>query len=106
MSIAASLRVRRKAYILYLPGVRKSLDAFLTSQDIKNRTAAIYFLEGTRQHGWTKPYYMWVDCESPENFNNVTAKGIWSERVLWTEPEKPFAGNAATNAWCCLRLLT
>ena len=84
---------------------RDSLEAFLTSMEVKQRVAAIYFLDGTKEHGWTKPYYMWVDCESPEDFENVTARGNWEEVASWTEPEALFHGHALTNAWCCMRKL-
>ena len=83
----------------------ESLNAFLTSRAVKQLTSAIYFLDGTLEHGWTKPYYMWVDCESPENFDNVTAQGDWEVADSWQEPEQRFTYNALTNAWCCMRKL-
>ncbi|MEM9596426.1 MAG: hypothetical protein AAGD06_19300, partial [Acidobacteriota bacterium] len=67
---------------------------------------AIYVLDGVREHGWTKPYYMWADCESPECFDNVTKQGTWRSETLWTEPAKPIDGHAVTTAWCALRRLT
>ncbi|MEM1201829.1 MAG: class I SAM-dependent methyltransferase [Acidobacteriota bacterium] len=83
-----------------------SVDDFLTSEPVQDLASAIYVLDGVREHGWTKPYYMWADCESPECFDNVTKQGIWRSETLWTEPAKPIDGHAVTTAWCALRRLT
>ena len=85
-----------------------SLRAFLTSPRVRSSLSAIYVLDGTERHGWTKMYYMWVDCESPENFGNVSMSGNWKSETLWEEPDSPLAEypDRATNAWCLARRLT
>jgi pimeloyl-ACP methyl ester carboxylesterase len=83
-----------------------SINEFLNSEKVQKLTDCIYMLDVVKEHGWTKPYYMWADCESPENFDNVVQKGIWYSETLWQEPDLPIEGNALTNAWCNLRRLT
>lgn len=84
----------------------KSILQFFASEKIKDNASAIYILDVVKEHGWTKPYYMWADCESPENFDNVAQNGIWNSQTLWQEPNLPIEGYALTNAWCYLRKLT
>jgi len=84
---------------------RDSIETFFRDPRIRAGAREAFFLEGVWEHGWTKPYYMWVDCESPENFDNVLAKGDWDSQTLWTEPNRPIAGHCVTLAWCCLRRL-
>ena len=87
----------------------KSLYRFYTNANVRRNTHRVYFLDVTKEHGWTKPYYMWVDCESPENFNNVSEKGEigeWKREPLWLEPDLAIEDTAVTNAWCCLKKLT
>ena len=83
----------------------QSLKSFFENDDVKKRVDAIYILDVTKEHGWTKPYYMWADCESPENFDNVLVKGKWDSETLWLEPRKFLEGHAVTNSWCSLRRL-
>ena len=83
----------------------QSLKSFFENDDVKKRVDAIYVLDVTKEHGWTKPYYMWADCESPENFDNVLVKGKWNSETLWLEPRKFLEGHAVTNSWCSLRRL-
>lgn len=83
-----------------------SLRRFLDDPAIGSRARALYVLEGTQEHGWTKPYYMWADCESPENFDNNLLRGRWRSETLWVEPERWIEGHALTRAWCSLRRLT
>ncbi|HSR67625.1 MAG TPA: class I SAM-dependent methyltransferase [Acidobacteriota bacterium] len=84
-----------------------SLKAFLRDAEVRRRLSRIYFLEGTERHGWTKMLYMWSDCESPENFRNVTESGDWQSRFLWEEPSVAIPEYPhVTNAWCRARLLT
>ena len=80
--------------------------SFLENREIKRLAQAVFVLEGVREHGWTKPYYMWADCESPENFNNVILRGAWDEETLWIEPNRPLPGTCVTTGWSCLRKLT
>jgi hypothetical protein len=84
----------------------KCLNTFFYSREIQERVKSIYVLDVVKEHGWTKPYYMWADCESPENFDNVLQRGIWHSETLWLEPDVPIEGSAVTNAWCSLRKLT
>lgn len=84
----------------------QSLDSFLRDPGLRDKVEAIYILDGTNEHGWTKMYYMWIDVQSPENFDNLHAVGIWNSQLVWQEPDKPIAGYAVTNAWCQLRRLT
>lgn len=83
-----------------------SINEFLGSEKVRDSADCIYILDVVQEHGWTKPYYMWADCESPENFDNVMQKGIWNSETLWQEPNLPIEGTALTNAWCNLRRLT
>ncbi|MCP4154447.1 MAG: hypothetical protein GY757_42375 [bacterium] len=83
-----------------------TLHAFFNHKEIEAKAKCIYVLDGVKEHGWTKPYYMWADCESPENFENVVQRGVWNSETLWLEPAVPIEGYAVTNAWCSLRKLT
>lgn len=84
----------------------KSLEDFFTNEDVKKEARCVYVLDVVEEHGWTKPFYTWADCESPENFDNVVQKGDWDAHTLWQEPDRPVEGYALTNAWCSLRKLT
>jgi pimeloyl-ACP methyl ester carboxylesterase len=84
----------------------ESILKFFNNKKIMKGAKTIYVLDVVEEHGWTKPYYTWADCESPENFDNVVENGIWKSRTLWQEPNLPIEGNALTNAWCSLRKLT
>ncbi len=83
-----------------------SVENFFKAFETTEKVKTIYFLDVVKEHGWTKPFYMWVDCESPENFDNVTKKGNRHAETLWLEPSTPIEGHALTNAWCSLRMLT
>ena len=85
-----------------------SLRRFLSTERIRQSFSNIYILDGTERHGWSKMYYMWVDCESPENFDNVSLSGDWSSETLWEEPNEIVngAGGQLTNAWCRARRLS
>ncbi len=84
----------------------KSVEKFFNNSEIKENVRAVYVLDAVKEHGWAKLYYMWADCESPENFDNAAARGIWDSETLWTEPCKPIEDSSVTNAWCSLRKLT
>ena len=73
---------------------------------IQDRVEAIYVLDGTSEHGWTKVYYMPLDCRSPEDFRNVSLTGNWHSHTLWHEPFKPLRHHSVSRAWCALRRLT
>ena len=83
-----------------------SVRDFFVNEVIGDRVQAVFVLDATKEHGWTKPYYMWADCESPENFDNVGIKGIWGSKTIWIEPCSPIEGHSVTNAWCSLRKLS
>jgi pimeloyl-ACP methyl ester carboxylesterase len=83
-----------------------SIHEFLKSKKVRKSAECIYILDVVKEHGWTKPYYMWADCESPENFDNVIQNGGWHSETLWQEPNLSIEGYAVTNAWCNLRRLT
>ncbi len=84
----------------------QSLRNFFTNPTVQKTVHQVYVLDVVKEHGWTKPYYMWVDCESPENFNNIMEKGNWNAEPLWLEPNLPIEGTAVINAWCCLKRFT
>ena len=92
------------AHHIYGPSLRR----FLSSERIRQSFSNIYILDGTERHGWSKMYYMWVDCESPENFDNVLLSGDWSSETLWKEPNEIVTdtGGRLTNAWCRARRLS
>ncbi len=92
------------AHHIYGPNLKR----FLSSESIRSAFSNIYILDGTERHGWSKMYYMWVDCESPEDFDNVSFSGDWSSETLWEEPNEIVAatGGQLTNAWCRARHLT
>ena len=81
----------------------ESVKEFFANRVIRDRARAVFVLDVVKEHGWTKPYYMWADCESPENFDNVGVKGSWSSKTIWTEPCAPIEGHCVTNAWVSLR---
>lgn len=85
---------------------RESVQSFFRDAKVRDLAKETYVLEGCWEHGWTKVYYMWVDCEAPENFHNVLAKGDWDSETLWTEPSRPLEGHCVTLGWSCLRRLT
>ncbi len=85
---------------------RPSLHRLLENPSIQERIDRIYILDGTSEHGWTKVYYMPLDCRSPEDFRNIALTGDWHSHTLWHEPFKPLDHYAVTRAWCALRQLT
>lgn len=100
-----------KLNILVLSGTAhhvypSSLKAFLEDENIKSEFNSVYILDVTERHGYTKPYYMWADCESPECFDNVSLNGIWQSTVLWEVPNDIVQGfDNLTNSWIrCRRL--
>lgn len=103
---------RRKLNILVFSGTAhhvysSSLKTFLEDTNIKNEFDSIYILDVTERHGYTKPYYMWADCESPECFDNVLLKGIWQSSVLWDVPNDIIEGyDNLTNSWIRCKRLT
>ena len=82
-----------------------SVKAFFADAALRDQATAVFVLDATKEHGWTKPYYMWADCESPENFDNVGIAGDWRSKTIWIEPCHPIEGHSVTNAWCMLRRL-
>ncbi len=85
---------------------RLSLQRLIEDSVIQQQVCMIYILDGTLEHGWTKVYYMPLDCRSPEDFRNVALTGDWHSQTLWHEPFKPLEHYAVTRAWCALRQLT
>jgi len=83
-----------------------SIVALLDSAEIQARVETIYTLDATEEHGWTKVYYMPLDCRSPENFTNPHITRSWSCQTLWHEPFLPMEDNTLSRAWCALRRLT
>jgi hypothetical protein len=83
-----------------------SVNRFFRTRTIKQLADAIFVLDATEAHGWTKPYYMWADYESPENFDNVVDHGIWASQTLWHEPPRALDARAADHAWCELQMRT
>lgn len=84
----------------------ESVRNFMANPAIKTRARAIFVLDACEGHGWTKPYYMWADCESPENFDNVRVHGGWTSTALWTEPENTGRRFDVDHGWCFLQQLT
>ncbi len=85
---------------------RPSLHRLIEDPAIQEQVEKIYILDATLEHGWTKVYYMPLDCRSPEDFRNITLTGDWHSQTLWHEPFKPLEHYAVSRAWCALRQLT
>jgi hypothetical protein len=85
---------------------RPSLLRLVEEPVFQERVQAIYVLDGLAEHGWTKVYYMPLDCRSPEDFRNVSLTGRWHSHTLWHEPLVPLEHHAVSRAWCALRRLT
>jgi hypothetical protein len=83
-----------------------SLQRLIEDVVFQERVEAIYILDATAEHGWTKVYYMPLDCRSPEDFRNISLTGRWQSHTLWHEPFKPLEHYAISRAWCALRRLT
>jgi hypothetical protein len=83
-----------------------SVQRFFRNRIIKQLAHAILVLDATAAHGWTKPYYMWADCESPENFDNILDPGIWTSQTLWHEPPRALDAHAVDHTWCYLQRRT
>ena len=83
-----------------------SVKRFFRNRTIKQLAHAVLVLDATAAHGWTKPYDMWADCESPENFDNIVDPGIWTSQTLWHEPPRPLDAHVADHAWCYLQMCT
>jgi hypothetical protein len=84
----------------------KSVKRFFRNRTIKQLSHAMLVLEVSTAHGWTKPYYMWADCESPENFHNILDHGIWTSQTLWSEPTMAPEAQAAGHEFCSLQVRT
>jgi SAM-dependent methyltransferase len=83
-----------------------SVKRFFRNRTIKQLAHAVFVLDATAAHGWTKPYDMWADCESPENFDNIVDPGIWTSQTLWHEPPRALDAHTADHAWCYLQRRT
>lgn len=83
-----------------------SVQRFFRNRTIKAFAQAVFVLDATEAHGWTKPYYMWADCESPENFDNVLATGLWTSQTVWREPAMALETHSSDHAWCSLQIRT
>jgi hypothetical protein len=83
-----------------------SVKRFFRNRTIKHLATSIFVLDATAAHGWTKPYYMWADCESPENFDNILEHGIWTSQTLWREPPMALEAHSSDHAWCDLQVRT
>jgi hypothetical protein len=85
---------------------RPSLLRLIEDAVLQERIETIYILDATAEHGWTKVYYMPLDCRSPEDFRNISLTGHWHSHTLWHEPFKPLEHYAVSRAWCAFRRLT
>jgi hypothetical protein len=85
---------------------RPSLQRLIEDAVLQERVHMIYILDATAEHGWTKVYYMPLDCRSPEDFRNIALTGKWHSHTLWHEPFKPLEHYAVSRAWCAFRCLT
>jgi hypothetical protein len=85
---------------------RPSLQRLIEDAVIQKNVDMIYILDATAEHGWTKVYYMPLDCRSPEDFRNIALTGNWHSHTLWHEPFKPLEHYAVSRAWCAFRRLT
>ncbi len=83
-----------------------SVKRFFRNRTIKQLSKAMLVLEVSTAHGWTKPYYMWADCESPENFHNILDPGIWRSQTLWSEPKMAPEAQAPDHEFCALQIRT
>jgi hypothetical protein len=83
-----------------------SVKRFFRNRVIKQLSHAMLVLEVSTAHGWTKPYYTWADCESPENFHNILDHGIWTSQTLWSEPTMPPEAQASDHEFCALQVRT
>ena len=84
---------------------RPSLQRLIEDGVLQERVDTIYILNATAEHGWTKVYYMPLDCRSPEDFRNISLTGRWQSHTLWHEPFKPLEHYAVSRAWCAFRRL-
>jgi hypothetical protein len=84
----------------------ESVKRFFRNRTIKHLAQSVFVLEATAAHGWTKPYYMWADCESPENFDNVLENGLWTPQTVWSEPAMALEAHSSDHAWCSLQIRT
>jgi hypothetical protein len=85
---------------------RPSLHQLIEDTVLQERVEMIYILDATAEHGWTKVYYMPLDCRSPEDFRNIALTGRWQSHTLWHEPFKPLEHSTVSRAWCAFRRLT
>jgi hypothetical protein len=85
---------------------RSSLQRLIEDPVLQARVETIYILDTTAEHGWTKVYYMPLDCRSPEDFRNIALTGDWQSHTLWHEPFKPLDHSAVSRAFCAFRRLT
>jgi len=85
---------------------RSSLQRLIEDPVLQARVDTIYILDVTAEHGWTKVYYMPLDCRSPEDFRNIALTGAWQSHTLWHEPFKPLDHSAVSRAFCAFRRLT
>ena len=78
---------------------RPSLQRLIQHPSLQEQVDAIYILDATFEHGWTKVYYMPLDCRSPEDFRNISLTGDWHSRPcgtsrsnFWTTTRSPAPG--------------
>lgn len=83
-----------------------SVKRFFRNRTIKQLSHAMFVLEVSTAHGWTKPYYMWADGERPENSHNILDHGIWTSQILWSEPKMAPEAQAADHEYCSLQIRT
>jgi SAM-dependent methyltransferase len=83
-----------------------SVKRFFRNRTIKQLAHAMFVLEVSTAHGWTKPYYMWADGERPENFHNIVDHGIWTSKILWSEPKMAPEAQAPDHECCALQIRT
>jgi hypothetical protein len=83
-----------------------SVKRFFRNRTIKQLSKAMLVLEVSTAHGWTKPYYMWANGESPANFHNILDHGIWTSQILWSEPKMAPEAQAADHEYCALQIRT
>jgi len=84
---------------------RSSLRRLIEDAVLQSRVDTISILDVTAEHGWTKVYYMPLDCRSPEDFRNIALTGAWQSHTLWHEPFKPLDHSAVSRAFCAFRRL-
>lgn len=82
-----------------------SVQRFFNNAVIKSLAEHVLVMDAVVTHGWQKPYYMWADCESPENFDNILDSGLWSVNTLWCEPPDVTV-EGYIRGWCYLQLRT